>query len=102
MVLLVVLTFVVWLFTGALCKQEFINPPPFAKPGVYTGNTGYVEGTRVNILWSETEPGKKCSLVLYQVNKTSNEHFGDWEFLTRTLCYASVPMYIKLIHEQEM
>jgi hypothetical protein len=87
MVLLAVLAFVGWLFTGALCA-EFINPLPFGKFKNYAGNNIYPEGARINILWTETTPGKKCSLVLYQVNTTTGDTFGDWEFLTRTLHYT--------------
>jgi hypothetical protein len=84
MFLLTTLAFVSWLLRGALCAQEFINPPPFGKPKDFRENHIYVTGSIVNIVWNETEPGKKCSLVLYQVNKTNPDLYGDWEMLTST------------------
>ncbi|KAF2134084.1 hypothetical protein P153DRAFT_419859 [Dothidotthia symphoricarpi CBS 119687] len=75
--------FATWLLTGVLCDQEFINPPAFGRSLDYSRNPVYTEGSTVNIVWTAGELGKKCSLVLYQLNETDGQTVGDWEFLTR-------------------
>jgi hypothetical protein len=87
MVLLAVLAFVGWLFTEALCA-EFLNPPNMGKTVDFSTNPTYASGEVLNIVWDESEEGQKCSLVLYQTNKTTGQDFGDWEFLTRELHYS--------------
>jgi Na+-transporting NADH:ubiquinone oxidoreductase subunit NqrB len=87
MVLLAVLAFVGWLFTGVLCA-EFLNPPNMGKTVDFSTNPTYVSGEVLNVVWDESEEGQKCSLVLYQVNITTGRDFGDWEFLTREWHYT--------------
>ncbi|PSN60501.1 hypothetical protein BS50DRAFT_563610 [Corynespora cassiicola Philippines] len=74
---------IAWLLTGTSCLMEFINPPPFGKTGDFSGNPIYAEGSTVNIAWTEGEEKKGASLVLYQLNETDSQWFGDMEYLTQ-------------------
>ncbi|KAH7355734.1 hypothetical protein BKA66DRAFT_429698 [Pyrenochaeta sp. MPI-SDFR-AT-0127] len=75
--------FVAWLLTSVSCLMEFINPPPFEKTGDFSGNPTYAEGSTVNIAWTKGEENKGASLVLYQLNETDGQWFGDMEYLTQ-------------------
>jgi hypothetical protein len=75
---------VVWLLTGVSCRMEFINPPPFGTKGDFSQNPIYVEDSTVNIAWTEGEKELGASLVLYQLNETDGQWFGEMEYLTRT------------------
>lgn len=81
---LVASIFAIGLVQCASSRMEFTNPPIAGLQGDFRENPEYVEGSNVNIIWTEPEEGKKFSLVLYQVNKTDGIFFGDWEFLTST------------------
>ncbi|KAF1355937.1 hypothetical protein EJ07DRAFT_157928 [Lizonia empirigonia] len=71
------------LLTGVSCLVQFINPPPFGQIGDFSGNPTYAAGSTVNIAWTNVEEGKGVSIVLYQLNETNGQWFGDMEYLTQ-------------------
>lgn len=71
------------LWTHVSCLISFINPPPFGKSGDFSENPTYPVGSTVNVAWQGGEDGKGVSIVLYQLNQTNGQWFGDMEYLAR-------------------
>ena len=80
---LVAFVFLGFLLTGASCIIQFINPPPFGPPRDFSSNPTYASGSTVDVVWTGVEEGKRVSIVLYQLNETDGQWFGDMEYLTR-------------------
>jgi hypothetical protein len=87
---LVTLALLSCLLTRVSCLISFINPPPFGTGGDFSGNPTYGVGSIVNIAWQGGEDGVGVSIVLYQLNQTNGQWFGDMEYLTRK--HSDVPV----------
>jgi hypothetical protein len=78
------------LLTAVSCEMQFINPPPIGPKGDFSSNPVYVVGSTVNVAWTTAEDASRgVSLLLYQLDATDGQWFGDMEYLTRTKAYTS-------------
>lgn len=80
---LVALVLLSCLLTHVSCLISFINPPPFGTKGDFSENPTFAVGSTVNVAWQGGEDGVGVSIVLYQLNQTDGQWFGDMEYLTR-------------------
>ena len=79
---LIALALIAGLVTGVSGVMTFINPPPFGRRGDFSDSDTYRQGSLVNVAWTPGEEGGGASLVLYQLNDTDGQWFGDMEYLT--------------------
>ncbi|KAL2022403.1 hypothetical protein VTK56DRAFT_5470 [Thermocarpiscus australiensis] len=74
----------------AMSRMQFINPPEFGGPVMASQNPIRYLGEPVDIKWTPNEPGKKLSVVLYQLDADKAREFrgsfhwteGPFEFIT--------------------
>jgi hypothetical protein len=68
--------------------MQFLSPPAFTG---LADHAVYVVETSLGLQWTASQPGKKLSVVLYQLNSTQAAGFqgqfhytdGPFEFITR-------------------
>ncbi|KAH7074381.1 hypothetical protein BKA63DRAFT_512940 [Paraphoma chrysanthemicola] len=63
--------------------MQFINPAPFGRPRDFSNSETFNVGSTVNVAWTPAESGKAASLVLWQLDNTTAQWFGDMEYLTQ-------------------
>ncbi|KAL2131005.1 hypothetical protein VTI74DRAFT_5687 [Chaetomium olivicolor] len=69
-----------WLAPPVLAGMEFINPP---SSGINGKNPIYEMGSVLEVAWTPGPEGKQTSLVLWQLNATTAEFFGEMEYISR-------------------
>lgn len=82
MVRILGLAFVASIITSAFGIMQFINPPPNGKEGDFSNSVTYYTGSTIAILWTPADQGTAVSVVLWQLNSTDGQWFGDMEYLT--------------------
>lgn len=86
--ILLVLGGLLLLIDPAAGQMEFLNPPPSKRASDFNSDLIYQMGEVVNVAWTPGREGKLTSLALWQLNATTTQYYGDFEYITRTLKLA--------------